>query len=159
MHPLTVNMRLARAVAARDRGGDLSQEDKEQSEYTDMLIDASMNCHSDCCQVLENVDKSITTLGFPVMKNYTEDYIQDVLEWLYPGGQLDPDDTILCSNNASVDMWNAVSQNPNREDPISLLSKDTYSEVDDPRGHIKKCSTNHCLMNFVSLEFPIMSLL
>ncbi len=60
------------------------------------------------------------------------------MEWLYPGGLLDFSATILCSNNASVDIWNAIAQGMNSSVEHILRSKDSFSKVDDPKGHLKK---------------------
>ncbi len=108
MQPLKTNMRLAIAAVARAHGGLLSQEEEEQLWYADMLIDVSKNFNSLWCQVIQEEDENISKLGFPLMKIYTEADHKGAVEWLYPGGQLDFSTTILCSNNANVDMWNAV---------------------------------------------------
>ncbi len=109
MHPLKTNMRLAPAAAAQARGGLLSQEEEEQLWYADMLIDVSKNCNSLWCQVIQEEDENISKLGFRFMKYYTEADHKGAVEWLYPGRQLDFSATLLCSNNESVDMWNAVA--------------------------------------------------
>jgi hypothetical protein len=72
------------------------------------------------------------------MKYYTEADHESAVEWLYPGVQLDFSATILCSNNASVDMWNAVAQGMNSSVEHTLRLKDSFSKVDDPKGHLKK---------------------
>jgi hypothetical protein len=110
MHPLKTNMRLATAAASRAQGGLISQDKEEQLQYADMLIDVSMNPNSAQCHVIQDMDDNISTLGLPFMKYYTTkaDY-DDAVEWLYPGGQLDFSATILCCNNKSVNMWNAVA--------------------------------------------------
>jgi hypothetical protein len=43
----------------------------------------------------------------------------------------------LCSNNISVDMWNAIAQGMNSSEEHILRSKDSSSEVDDIKGHLK----------------------
>jgi hypothetical protein len=72
------------------------------------------------------------------MKYYTEADHKGAVEWLYPGGQLDFSATMLCSNNASVDMWNAIAQGMNSYIEHTLRLKDSFSKVDDPKGHLKK---------------------
>jgi hypothetical protein len=86
---------------------------RKQLRYAEMLIDVSNNCNSPWCQVIEEEDENISKLGFPFMKYYTEADHESAVEWLYPGGQLDFSATILCSNNARVNMWNAVAQGMN----------------------------------------------
>jgi hypothetical protein len=102
-----------------------------------MLIDVSKNCNSLWCQVIQEEDENISKLGFPFMKYYTEADHKGAVEWLYTCGQLDFTAIILCSNNTSVDMWNAIAQGMNSSVEHTLRSKDSFSEVDDPKGHLK----------------------
>ncbi len=55
---------------------------------------------------------------------------------------------VLCSNNASVDMWNAIAQGMNSSVEHTLRSKDSFSEVDDPKGHLKKMLRTTMLNGF-----------
>jgi hypothetical protein len=157
MHPLKTNMHLKTAAAARARGGLISQEEEEQLQYADMLIDVSMNCNSAQCQVVQDVDDNISILGLPFMKYYTEADHNDAVQWLYPGGQLDFSATILCCNDKSVDMWNSVAQKMNPSQEHILRSKDNFSEVDYPKGHLKKISQLQCLMDLGKMVYPTMS--
>ena len=109
MHPLKMNMRLATAAAARARGGLLSQDEEDQLKYADMLIDVSMNRNSAHCLVINQLDDNTSTLGLPMMKYYTTADHDSVVEWLYPGEQLDFSATVLCSNNESVDSQEALT--------------------------------------------------
>jgi hypothetical protein len=61
------------------------------------------------------------------------------VEWLYPEGHLDSSATILCSTIESVDTWNAIAQGMNTSEEHIVKSKDSFSEVDDINGHLKKC--------------------
>jgi hypothetical protein len=109
-HSLTINMRLATAAAAQAWGGILSQDEEEQLQYADMLIDVSKNRNLIYCQVIQEEDENVSKLGLPIMQYYTKADYDSAVEWLYPGSQLDFSATILCSNNESVDWWNAVAQ-------------------------------------------------
>jgi hypothetical protein len=82
------------------------------------------------------------------MKYYTEADHKGAVEWLYSGGQLDFSATILSSNNASVDMWSAVAQGMNSSVEHTLRSKDSFSEVDDPKGHLKNMLSATLLNGF-----------
>ena len=113
-----------------------------------MLIDVSKNCNSLWCQVIQEEDENISKLGFPFMKYYTEADHKGAVEWLYPGRQLDFSATILCSNNASVNMWNTVAQGMNSSVEHTLRLKDSFSEVDDPKGHLKKMLSATLLNGF-----------
>ena len=154
MHPMKTNMRLATVAAARARGGHISQEEEEQLQYADMLIDVSMNRNSAQCQVVQDVDDNISVLGLSFMKYYTEADHNDAVQWLYPGGQLDFSATILCCNNKSVDMWNSVAQKMNPSQEHILRSKDNFSEVDDPKGHLKKMLSATMLNGFRKNGIP-----
>jgi hypothetical protein len=121
---------------------------EEQLRYADMLIDVSRNCISLWCQVIQEEDENISKLRFPFMKYNTEADHKGAVEWLYPGGQLDFSATILCSNNASVDMWNAVAQGMNTSVEHTLRLKDIFYKVDDPKGHSKKMLSATMLNGF-----------
>ncbi len=69
----------------------------------DLIQFVYLNCIRSIC----------TKLGFPFMKYYTEADHESAVEWLYLGGQYDFSATILCSNDTSVDMWNAVAHGMN----------------------------------------------
>lgn len=148
MHPLKTNMRLATAAAAQARGGLLSQEEEEQLRYAEMLIDVSKNCNSPLCHVIEQEDENVSKLGLPFMQYYTQADHMSAVEWLYPGGHLDFSATILCSNNESVDTWNAIAQGMNSSEEHILRSKDSFSEVDDINGHLKKMLSGTLLNGF-----------
>ena len=154
-HPLTTNMRLATAAAARARGGILTAEEEAQLMYADMLIDVSRNKHSSLCQaILTSDDNDIVRLALPLMKYYTDIQWQRALDWLYPGRQLDYTATILCATNESVDMWNSVAQNMNLSIEKTLTSKDTFYEVDDPHDHIQRMLSTTVLNNFRKSGIP-----
>jgi hypothetical protein len=150
-------MRLAIASSARARGGVLSQEEVEQLQYADMLIDVSKNHNSPNCQVILEEDENLSKLGFPTVQYYTVADHAKAVKWLYLGGQLDFSATILCSNNESVNMWNALAQGMNSSQEHVLRSKDCISKVDDMKGHLKKCLTLQCSMHSIRMEYLIMS--
>ena len=152
MHPLKTNMRLAAAADARARGGPITPDEAIQLQYADMLLDVSMNRNSDKCIVMEIIDIDLSVLSLPFMKYHTE--VNEAVEWLYPGMQLDFSATILCSNNNSVDMWNSIAQKMNLEEERTLYSKDSFSEVDDPKGHLKKMLSPEFLNSFRKCGIP-----
>lgn len=153
-HPLSVNMRLSVAASARRRGGVLTEEEIEQLNYADMLIDVSKNQNSQWCQVLDTIDEDTCTLGLPLLNYFIVEEHEMAVEWLYPEGTLDFNATILCSTNESVDLWNAVAQDLNPNDAHLLRSKDTFSEVDDLHGHIKKMLNKALLNDFKKSGIP-----
>ena len=82
------------------------------------------------------------------MQYYTQADHKSAVEWLYPGGHLDFSATILCSTNESVDTWNAIAQGMNPSEEHILRSKDSFSEVDDINGHLKKMLSGTLLNGF-----------
>jgi hypothetical protein len=46
-------------------------------------------------------------------------------------------------------MWNAVAQGMNSSVEHTLRSKDSFSEVDDPKGHLKKMLSTTMLNGFL----------
>ena len=154
IHPLRTNMRLSTAAAARARGDHITPLEEDQLNYAEMLIDVSMNRNSPWCQVIEEVDENISRLALPFMKYYTDTEWEGALDWLYPGQQLDHTATILCATNESVDMWNSVAQSMNLSAPKALMSKDIFSEVDDPHGHIQRMLTTTVLNRFRKNGIP-----
>ena len=145
-------MRLAVASAARIRGGILSQEENDQLHYDDMLNHVSRNFNSDYCQIIDTIDDDTCQLGLPLMTYHTNK--TDAVTWIYPDGKLDENATILCATNESVDVWNTIAQNLNTNDEHILKSKDTFSEVDDINGHIKKMLHQTLLNGFNKNGIP-----
>jgi hypothetical protein len=153
-YPLKTNMRLASAAAALARGGTITNEEQAQLQYASMLIDVSSNNHSQWCQVLERTSEDSAIIGLPSINYYTKDQHTQAVSWLYPDRQLDPQTTILCSSNESVDHWNAIAQDLNPMESITLMSKDTFDEVDDEKGLIKKMMTPQVLSRLKKVGIP-----
>lgn len=147
-------MRLSVAATARQHGGELSEDEIKQLNYADMLIDVSKNLNSQWCQVLETINDDTCTLGLPLLNYFIDEDHEMAVEWLYPEGILDFNATILCSTNESVDLWNAIAQDLNTNAVHLLRSKDTFSEVDDVHGHIKKMLSKALLNDFKKSGVP-----
>ncbi len=157
MHPLHTNMCLAQASAALLSGGQVCKEDQQQFQYADMLIKVSQNQDFTCCQEVERIDENTTTLVFPYLKYITKTYQvteNDALNWLYPNRIISYQETILCSNNENVDKWNAIVQRMNMGTEYKVMSRDSFEEVDDPNGHLKKMQTKAVLNNFWNNGVP-----
>jgi hypothetical protein len=122
-----------------------------------MLIKVSQNQDSSWCQEVERIDKNTSTLGFSYLKYKTKTNQvtdNDALNWLYPNGNISYQETILCSNNESVDRWNALVQRMNTGTEFKLMSRDSFEEVDDPNGHLKKMLTKAVLNKFWKKGVP-----
>ena len=82
----------------------------------------------------KRIDENSTTLGFPYLKYITETNQvtdNDALNWLYPNGNISYQETNLCSNNESIDRWNAIVQRMNKGTDYKLMSRNSFEEVDD----------------------------
>jgi hypothetical protein len=151
MHPLHINMRLARDSAALLSGCQVCEEDQRQLQYADMLIKVSQNQDWPWCQEVEWIDENTPTLGFPYLKYITETNQvtdNDALNWLYPNGNISYQETNLCSNNESIDRWNAIVQRLNTGTEYKLMLRHSFEEVDDPNGHLKNMPTKAVLIKF-----------
>jgi hypothetical protein len=151
MHPLRINMHIAQASAVLLSGHQVCEGDQLQLQYADMLIKVNQNQDSTWCQEVERIDENTTTLGFPYLKNITKTNQvtdNDALNWLYPNGNISYQETILCSNNESFDRWNAIVQRINMGTEYKLMSRDSFEEVDDQNGHLKKMLTKAVLNKF-----------
>jgi hypothetical protein len=83
-----------------------------------MLIKVSQNQNSTWCQEVEKIVENTITLGFPYLKYITKTNQvtdNDALNRLYPNGKISYQETILCSNNESIDKWNAIVQRMNTD--------------------------------------------
>jgi hypothetical protein len=127
------------------------EEDQRQLQYADMLIKVSQNQDSTWCQEVERIDENTTTLGFPYLKYITKTNQvteNDALNWLYTNGIISYQETILCSNNKSVDKWNAIVQRMDTGTEYKVMLRDSFEEVDNPNGHLKKMLTKTVLNKF-----------
>jgi hypothetical protein len=116
-----------------------------------MLIKVSQNQDSTWFQEVERIDENTTTLGFSCLKYITKTNQvtdNDALKWLYPNGNISYQEPILCSNNESVDRWNAIVQRLNTGTEYKLIPGDNFEEVDDPYSHLKKMRTKAVLNKF-----------
>ena len=73
------------------------------------------------------------------------------LEFLYPNGislEEVKKSAILAATNEQVDAWNQRVQELNPHVLHSLPSKDTFSEVDDPNGHLRRMISENVLGDY-----------
>ncbi len=157
MHPLHINMHSAQASAALLSGGQVCEEDQWQLQYADMLIKVSRNQESTWCQEVERIDENTTTIGFPYLKYITKTNQvteNDALNRLYPNRIISYQETFLCSNNESIDKWNAIVQRMNTGTEYKVMLRDSFEEVDNPNGHLRKMLTNAVLNKFWKIGVP-----
>jgi ATP-dependent DNA helicase PIF1 len=150
-------MCLAQASAALLSGRQVCEEDQRQLQYADMMIKVCWNQDSTWCQEVERIDENTTTLGVPYLKYITKTNQvtdNDTLNWLYLNGNISYQETILCSNNESADRWNAIVQRMNMSTEYKLMLRDSFEEVDDQNGHLKKMLTKAVLNKFQKNGVP-----
>jgi hypothetical protein len=73
---------------------------------------------------------------------------------LYPNKIVSYQETILCSNNESIDKWNAIVQRINSCTEYKVMSRDSFEEVDNPNGYLKKMLTKAVLNKFQKNGVP-----
>ena len=147
-------MRLAHAARALAIGNLVTPDEQEQLNYASMLIDVSRNQHSALCEVQEQINEDTAIIGLPSVSYFTEENHADAISWLYPDGRLDSQTTILCTTNDNVDRWNMIAQSYNPNESKVLTSKDTFEEVDDVNGFLKRMMNTHILNTFRKNGIP-----
>ncbi len=139
---------LAHAAKALATGTLVAPDEQEQLNYASMLIDVSWNQYSALCKVQEWINADIAIIGLPSICYFTEKNHADAISWLYPDGHLDPQTTILCSTNETVDYWNMIAQSLSPNKSHALTSKDNFEEVDNVKGFLKQMISTRILNTF-----------
>ncbi len=92
MHPLLINMHLAKAAAAMlSNDWEVTDIKRQQLEYADMLVNVSQNWNSTWCEIVEKIDDDTAKLGFPHLEYITKSnqlHNNDALNWLYPNDNI-----------------------------------------------------------------------
>ncbi len=70
------------------------------------------------------------------------------MNWSYPNKIISYHETFLCSNNESIDKLNAIVQRMIMGTEYKVMSRDSFEEVDDPNGHLKKMLTKAVINKF-----------
>lgn len=147
-------MRLAQAARALATGNLVTPEEQAQLNYASMLIDVSRNQHSALCEIRERINADVAVIGLPSVHYFTEEQHAEAILWLYPDGHLNPQTTILCSTNESIDRWNMIAQSLNPNKSEVLTSKDTFAEVDDVKGLLRRMMNTRILNTFRKNGIP-----
>ena len=162
-HLLTENMRLLRI--------DDPTEQALQVQYDNMIraVGENQPLHDLVIEdeILEGQETSATHKRF-IMSGIPSENIfnaqgddaafQKAVEWLYPNGY-NPDhaakNVVLATTNVIVDEWNdrIAALNPNQEHS-PLLSQDSFTDVDDPNGHLKRMISDEVLNKYNTNDVP-----
>jgi len=83
---------------------------------------------------------------------------EEAINFIYPNGTINPDHAtqraFLAITNKDVDEWNTKIQTLNQNEAISLFSKDSLCEVDDPHGILGNMLTKDVLHQFKNNSSP-----
>jgi hypothetical protein len=136
----------------------LSVSDGElQMRYGEMIltIGEGREYHQDLDYIIEEDMKRKQLYGLLSIPHflYNSDGInsddigtQHAMTWLFPQGfENILNSTILAATNVQVDQWNKIVQKLNQSPSHTLYSKDTFSDVDDPNGHLQQMLTTAVL--------------
>jgi ATP-dependent DNA helicase PIF1 len=115
-----------------------------QVQYADILervrVGDSFSEHIQ--QVHSDTAKGSTLVRLPKSKYFTN--TESALNFIYPDGFNTPDlhkRAILCATNESVDEWNKVVQDMNPQEPNTLVARNEFKDIDDPKGILKSMLT------------------
>ena len=135
-------MRLANIATSQARGQSITATEQAQLNYAKMLLDVSCNRESALCPILREDDEDVSIIGLPSLQYFTDTHKAEAISWIYSGNYLDPQATILCCTNETIDQWNAIAQSLNPNQSVILTSKDSFAEVDDEQGLLAKMMTD-----------------
>lgn len=141
-------MRLANIATSQARGQSITATEQAQLNYAKMLLDVSCNRESALCPILREDDEDVSIIGLPSLQYFTDTHKAEAISWIYPENCLDPQATILCCTNESVDQWNAIAQSLNPNQSVILTSKDSFAEVDDEKGLLAKMMTSNIFRTY-----------
>ena len=113
------------------------------------------DCGAQILQV-DNIDKSTFMKYLLTQIPHIQDEMQALRE-LYPNGFNTTEMTSCCiiaAKNNRVDHWNKLVQEMNPNNLWYLHSKDTFGEVDDPRGVLANMMTEDVLNKFGNTGVP-----
>ena len=171
IHHLTENMRLSGLLKRlREHADQLTAEERQhitdQVNYADFLNCLRSNEHSkDHCEHIHEVDADVFKLGLPKMSYILSDNdnVAEAIEWMHPNGDFSDatvqNTVILCATNEAVDKWNAIRQGLNPNPVHHYLSKDSFDEVDDPHGILRRMLNDDLLNTMNSNGVPPHTLL
>ena len=115
-----------------------------QLKYAEIMEDIRMgNKFSEYVQAYQIEEKTgVTKVRLPFLKYITD--TDTALNFLYPNGFNTPNlhqRAVLCATNEDVDEWNSIVQNINPTTSHTFLSRNEFSNVDDPKGILQSLFT------------------
>jgi hypothetical protein len=93
------------------------------------------------------------TIGLSKVQHYDDNKEEKnkAIDWLFPDTTFRASTSttpsnkncVLCVTNESVDNWNALIQERNLEEAVTLTSHDEFADVDDDNGYLAKLLTKN----------------
>ena len=141
----------------------IGQGDSAQADYANMSIQVGKGTYqsADILSHTPVIDEDLSRPSHKVMtvfKNVTSmNEKQAALNWLYPDG-FDRDHmhtkAVLGITNLTVKEWNSTVQELNTNESVTLLSDDTFEEVDDQLGYLGAMIDKHVTDSFHDNDSP-----
>jgi hypothetical protein len=165
---LTKNMRLEEMLQRDDLTDTEKENIENQQNYSSILGAVGERKPSKFALVLEEVistneiRQTIALDGIRVLRNNDAD-LQAGIDFLYPDGLPSPEQyeaeeqesrVILATDNERVDEWNSKIQKLNSNEATTLISKDHFSDVDDPNGFLAALLTTSISRDFTNTQVP-----
>jgi len=145
---LTINMRLAQT----------NNNDDRQKEYADLILAIGEGFHLNKDADMQSWDRDTGEQTY-VLSNIPYILNEDsAIEYIYPNKTITPEESmhqvLLAISNKDVDTWNSKIQQLNTNTAVSLISKDSLCEVDDPHGILKQMLSEDILHQFNNNSCP-----
>jgi hypothetical protein len=99
--------------------------------------------------------KGTTTIAFQTIAYDTD--MQTMIDWLHPNGfdlSTMTSNCILAVTNKQVDTWNTNIQSLNHQTMRTLVSNDSFNEIDDPNDFIKGMITEEVMNAYTENSAP-----
>jgi ATP-dependent DNA helicase PIF1 len=128
-----------------------------QVEYANILeqIRVGDSFSENVQQVHSDPKTGSTLVRLPKCKFITN--VDSALRFLYPDGFRTPDlhkRAILCARNEDVDEWNKIVQDMNPNQPVALVARNEFKDIDDPKGILKSMLTEDACAFYRSNGVP-----
>jgi len=145
---LTVNMRLAQT----------NNNDDRQKEYADLILAIGEGFHLNKDADMQSWDGNTGEQTYALSNvPYILSEVS-AIEYIYPNKTITPEESIhqvlLAICNKDVDTWNSRIQQLNTNTAVSLISKYSLCEVDDPHGLLKQMLSEDILHQFNNNSCP-----
>ena len=128
-----------------------------QEQYAELLTQIRLGnkFSNDVQQYYSDNQSGVTKVRLPSVKYFTD--TKAALKFLYPEDFASTDlhkRAILCATNEDVDEWNSIVQDLNPNQPETLISRNEFKEIDDPRGILRSMLTDDACMFYKQIGVP-----